>query len=643
MLSIEQADEHGLYIGDEKQIARGEVDKHISSASHLIKGMFTAKGQEQFYLESQAALAEPRERGEITVYSSTQNPTEVQKVVAEALGLGQHQVICTTLRMGGAFGGKETQGTLPAAMAALVAQTTGRPARIVYDKAEDMRITGKRHETKCEYRIGVDNAGKIIAADFTVRSNGGAFADLSTAVLERTMFHLDNAYYLPHVRISARVCRTNLPPNTAFRGFGGPQGMAVIEQAMEHIAQSLGIDAADVRRANLYSFDADPAGCEKQRNVTPYGQTIDDELLPQIFDQLRTSADIDARKKALKAFNAQSATHVRGISMVPVKFGISFTNKSLNQGNALVNVYTDGTVQVSTGATEMGQGVNIKIQQIVADEFGISPGNVVVMPTSTDKNNNTSPTAASASTDINGAAAVHACRQIKERLAQVVMRLLKISNSSALVFEGGSVYATDKPESSIAFAELTKLAHLDRVDLGARGFYATPDINFDHATGKGTPFYYYTNGCCAAQVLIDRYTGELAVERLDVLMDIGQPINWEVERGQVIGGLVQGMGWVTTEKLHYSDDGELHSDSPTTYKIPNISDLPDEFNLDFIDNRLNSKNLRSTKAVGEPPLMLAIAVFTAVKDALGHIENCDTSSLTLPATHEEILRVISQP
>ena len=643
VLSIEQADSLQQYLGDERQIGRGDVATHLASAEHVVEGSFIVGGQEQFYLESQAALAEPRERDEITIYSSTQNPTEVQKVVAETLGLGHHQVVCTTQRMGGAFGGKETQGTLPAAMVALVAQHTRRPARIVYDKAQDMRVTGKRHETLFKYRIGVDDSGCIIAADFIVRSNGGAFMDLSTAVLERTMLHLDNAYYLPHVRITARVCRTNLPPNTAFRGFGGPQGMAAIEYAIETIAQALDLDALDVRKANLYSHATDSSGCETQRNVTPYGQTVEDELLPALFRQLEKTAKVKSRKQQAALFNTESKTHIRGVSMVPVKFGISFTNKSMNQGNALVNVYTDGTVQVSTGATEMGQGVNSKIQQIVAEEFGISPQSVIVMPTSTEKNNNTSPTAASASADINGAAAVHACDQVRERLSEFAATLLPgVDSPENIHFSNGAVYSKPDDSNAIRFAELTRLAHLERIDLGARGFYATPDIDFDRATGKGTPFYYFTNGCCAAEVLIDRFTGELSIEQVDVLMDIGQPINWEIERGQVIGGLVQGIGWVTTEKLHYSDTGELLSDSPTTYKIPNISDLPHRLSIDFIDNRLNAKNIRSTKAVGEPPLMLATAVFTAIMDALNHVGNRDVGKLTLPATHEEILRCISE-
>ncbi|MEM6702762.1 MAG: xanthine dehydrogenase molybdopterin binding subunit [Acidobacteriota bacterium] len=644
ILHLDEADERGDYLGFERFIRRGDVEKGLGAAAHRLDGEFWCNGQEQFYLESQAALAEPRERGEVTVYSSTQNPTEIQKVVAEALGLGQHQVICITQRMGGAFGGKETQAAIPAVMAALVAQHTGRPARVVYGKDDDMQVTGKRHETRVRYRLGFDEQGRIEAADFEVRSNGGAYADLSTAVLERTMLHLDNAYYLPHVQIGARVCRTNLPPNTAFRGFGGPQAMAAVEHAMEEIAVALELDPLDVRRANLYGDEADATGCEEQRNVTPYGQTIEDDFVPEMMERLEQSSEYRARRDEIAVFNEGSKTHLRGLSMVPVKFGISFTNKTLNQGNALVNVYTDGTVQVSTGATEMGQGVNVKIAQIVAEEFGIDPRHVIVMPTSTEKNNNTSPTAASASTDINGTAAVRACGKIRGRLASFAAEQLggEGTSSTDVRFEGGRVFLEGESASGVEFAELTRRAHVERIDLGARGFYATPGVDFDRETGRGTPFFYYTTGWCVAEVLIDRLIGELSVERLDVLMDIGQPIHWEIERGQVIGGLVQGLGWVTTEELVYGDDGRLLSDSPTTYKIPNVSDLPERLTVEFVNNRANWKNLRSTKAVGEPPLMLAVSVFTAVKDALRAVAPGEQVPLRLPATHEEIVRVIEQ-
>ena len=640
VLSIEQAETRGWYLSPERFIRRGNLELGWSEAEHTLSGTFYSAGQEQFYLESQATLAWPGEEGQIWVHSSTQNPTEIQKVIAEVLGLRQHQVVCMTRRMGGAFGGKETQAALPALMAALVTHKTGRPARVVYSKDDDMHVTGKRHPYRTDYRIGFDGDGRIVAADFRLRSNGGAFADLSVAVLERSMLHVDNAYFLPNVSISARVCRTNLPPNTAFRGFGGPQGIAVIENVMEEIAHAIGRDPLDVRRTNLYSAEQGST-----RRTTPYGQTVDNNLLPELFDRLERSSGYRERRRRIAAQESID-THLRGLALVPVKFGISFTNKTLNQANALVNVYTDGTVQLSTGATEMGQGVNVKLAKIVADELGIAAEHVLVMPTSTEKNNNTSPTAASASTDLNGSAAVAACQQIRQRLAGFAADRLDVKgvgeHGRHIRFRDGVVLDERRPERTIPFAELVAAAHVERIDLGARGFYATPDIDFDRDTGRGRPFYYFTTGCCVAEVLVDRLLGELDVVRLDVLMDIGKPLHDQIERGQVIGGLIQGIGWVTTEELVYDDDGRLLSSSPTTYKIPNVSDLPTVFNVDFLDNDLNRHNLRSTKAVGEPPLMLGIAVWAAIKDALSSIAPGRSPDLQLPATHEAILHAVTR-
>ncbi len=643
LLSIDEAVSKGSFLGVERRIDRGDLEAGQRQASQKIQGVFRSNGQDQFYLESQAALAIPEERDTVLIHSSTQNPTEIQKVTAELLGWRQNQVTCVVKRMGGAFGGKETQAALPAAFTALAAHHTGRPVRLVYDKDTDMRITGKRHEYRTEYRVDFDDEGRIWAADFKVHSNGGAFADLSTAVLERTMLHLDNAYYLPNVGISAQVCKTNLPPNTAFRGFGGPQAMAVIENVMEEIAVATGRDASDVRRANLYSDDP-----ESERAVTPYGQRVTNNLLPEIFDRLEETSSYRARRAAIEGANSDLEVSLRGLAMVPVKFGISFTNKTLNQGNALVNVYTDGTVQVSTGATEMGQGVNTKLAQIVAQELGLHWDRVVVMPTSTEKNNNTSPTAASASTDLNGSAAVIACQKIRKRLAELAATLFAdpggglVRSPAHVRFADNRVWDERAPQAKgVTFAELTRIAHVERVDLGARGFYATPGVDFNRDTGKGTPFAYYTTGCCVAEVRIDRLLGTLRLLGLDVLMDIGKPINLGIERGQVIGGLIQGIGWVTTEELVYDHSGALLSHSPTTYKIPNITDLPGRFEVDFLDNDLNRQNLRSTKAVGEPPLMLAIAVWCAIKDALsyaGASGERTIAELSLPATHEEIAR-----
>lgn len=635
ILEIEDAIAAGSYLGPLRKIERGDVDAGFAQSDHVIEGTFRNNGQEQFYFESQACQAIPGEGGQIRLISSTQNPTETQAVAAEVLGLGMHQVVCECKRMGGGFGGKETQSAIPAIMVGMVALKTGRPARIVFRKDTDMLVTGKRHPYVSRYKVGFDASGRINAVKFDFFSNGGAHADLSTSVMERTMLHSDNAYHLPNVSITGQVCKTNLPPNTAFRGFGGPQGVVVIENVMEEIAQTLGIDAVDVRKTNLY-HDGDAS-----RNTTPYGQIVADHVLPEIFDALETSSDYRERVAAIEAFNRTSQTHVKGIAMSGIKFGISFTSKFLNQGNALVNVYTDGTVQVSTGGTEMGQGLNTKIRQLVADEFGIDVDDVMLMSTSTEKNNNTSPTAASAGTDLNGTAAVMACEEIKMRMAAYAVEHLKLAPSpDQIQFVDGTVRGSNL-ESAVPFGKFCDAARRERIDLGQRSFYATPGVDFDRETGRGTPFFYYTMGAAVAEVTIDRFTGDLVVDRIDLLMDIGQSINPGIDDGQVIGGFVQGMGWCTTEELVYDDGGKLLSISPTTYKIPNATDIPKTFNVAYIDNPKHKVNVRLSKAVGEPPLMLGISVWTAAKNAMSFINPDAIADLRLPATGETNLKCMA--
>ncbi len=640
VLDIDTAIAKGQYLGPERRIERGDFSKAYAEAPHHIEGTFESNGQEQFYLESQASIAYPGEHGQLLIESSTQNPTETQAVIAEVLGLGMHEVVVRCKRMGGAFGGKETQAAIPALMAALVTQKTGRPARVVYTKDDDMKVTGKRHPYKTWYQVGFDNDGRLNAVNLSFYSNGGAYADLSTAIMERTLLHADNAYYLPNIRIKGRICKTNIPPNTAFRGFGGPQAIAVIENIMQEVAATLGKDAYEVRRINLYG--------EAPRNTTPYGQEVKNNLLPAIFDRLAQTSDYKTRLAEAEAFNRQSPTHLKGLAMTGVKFGISFTTKFLNQGNALVHVYTDGTVQVSTGATEMGQGVNTKIRQLVADEFGLPIERVLIMTTSTEKNINTSPTAASAGTDLNGTAAVFACRKIKQRTSAFATTLLAelnpdlVPSPEHIRYESGDVFDERAPENRIPFGEFTSKARMARIDLGARGFYATPGIDFDRETGKGNPFYYFTTGAAVTEVLIDRFTGDLRVVGVDLLMDIGRMINPGIDHGQVIGGFVQGMGWCTTENLVYNDTGELLSYSPTTYKIPNITNIPERFNFAFMDNEGNAKNIYSSKAVGEPPLMLGISAWAAAKHALSCVAGTQPVSLRLPATNEEILMCLTR-
>jgi len=644
VLTIEKAREKELFLGPTRRIKRGDVEEGFRTSEHILEGVFENLGQEQFYLESQVAMVFPKENGQLEVHSSTQHPSEVQEVIAHLLGLTMSQVVCICKRMGGGFGGKESQATHPAAMAALVAQKTKRPARIVFNKDLDMQVTGKRHPFKNHFKVGFSKDGVITALKAELFSDGGAKFDLSTAVMARAMCHIDNAYYLDNADIRGTICKTNLPPNTAFRGFGGPQGIATIESIMEEIAAYLQADPLEIRKRNLYGHS--------ERNTTPYGEILFDNNLPLIFAEIESSSDYKIRKQAVDKFNKESQTQLKGISISAVKFGISFNTKFLNQANALVNVYMDGSVQVSTGATEMGQGVNTNIKQLVAGAFDIDPDLVIVMATSTEKNNNTSATAASSATDLNGSAALNACEKIKTALtalaAQHIATIEKdvFPAPNCIVFENGNIFDKRRPNTKLKFKELVKLAYLNRVSLGERGFFATPGLDFSWVAGPektaaGHPFLYYTQGAAIAEVTIDRFTGDLVVDRVDMLMDIGKPINPGIARGQLTGGFVQGMGWVTTECLRYAADGTLQSHSPTTYKIPNIQDTPRIFNVDWID-RENAINVAGTKAVGEPPLCLGIAVWCAVKYALRAVSGKEIPKLILPASNEEIVMRIAE-
>ncbi len=636
IFSIDAAIAANSFLGTSRHLGRGDVDRAFVDAPRAIEGTLDIGGQDHFYLESQIAIAIPGEQRQLTIHSSTQHPSEVQMMVAEVLGIPFNHVICICKRMGGAFGGKETQAAQPAMMAALLAERTGRPVRFAYGKDDDMRFTGKRHPFKAFYKAAFNLDGRIAALDVQLYSNGGCSTDLSFAVLERALLHTDNAYFIPHVRLTGRVCKTNLPSNTAFRGFGGPQGIAVIENVIEEIAASLGVDSYDVRQSNCYGID--------DRNVTPYGQVVRNNTLPELFSTLRADCNYDARRAQIERCNRSSPTTLKGLAVSAVKFGISFTRRTMNQANALVNIYQDGSVIVSTGATEMGQGVHTRVRQIVADELGIGYDRVIVAPTSTDKNNNTSPTAASSGTDLNGAAAADACRRLRARLLTVAANMLArpedglTAEADRITLAEGRAFDTRAPDRSLTFAQVVCQAYELRVSLGERGFYATPGVDFNRDTGRGSPFLYFTNGVACSEVSIDRFTGELSVPRVDLLMDIGKSINPGIDRGQIIGGFVQGMGWVTAEELVYGPKGQLLSNSPTTYKIPNISDIPPIFNVSCLDNPRNDVSLYRSKAVGEPPLLLGLSVWLAVKDALRSLSAPGPMpSLRLPATGEQIL------
>jgi xanthine dehydrogenase large subunit len=610
VFTIDEAKRKQQFIGPTRHIARGDCQKAFANAEHILLGTWINGGQDQFYLESQAAIVYPGEFDQLSVLSSTQNPSEVQEVIAHLLGLPINKVVVTTKRMGGAFGGKECQATHPAAMAALVAHKTRRPARIAYSKDDDMCVTGGRHPFQNDYKVAFTNDGVITAMHVDLFSDGGAYADLSTAVMGRAMTHVDNAYYIPNAQINGTICRTNYPPNTAFRGFGGPQGVATIENIIEEIAHYLKHDPLEIRMKNCYGVN--------DRNITPYNQIVKNNMLPRLFEETARRGNYAQRRKAVTEFNAKSKTHLRGLACTAVKFGISFNTKFLNQANALVNIYLDGSVQVSTGATEMGQGVNTKIRQLVADEFGIDVEHVIVMATSTEKNNNTSATAASSGADLNGSAALDACRKIKARMMEV---------------DAGR---------KLPWRELVNAAYKERVALGDKGFYSTQGIDWDVDKGCGTPFLYFTQGTAISEVEIDRFTGMMRIVRSDLLMDIGKSINPGIDRGQITGAFIQGVGWLTNEEKRWSKDGDVLTHSPTTYKIPNIQDVPEIFNVDTIENNANTVNVASSKAVGEPPLLLGISVFMAVKNALSFVSNGAIPKIDAPATGEEILKRLTE-
>ena len=661
------------FIGSERMIATGDAAAELARSPHRIAGTLEIGGADHFYLESQAAVVYPREDGQLEVHSSTQHPTETQHVVAEACGVSFSDVVCIAKRLGGGFGGKESQAAPIAAYAALIAKRSGRAARLVLSKDDDMIITGKRNPFRIEYQCGFDADGGILALDAMLYANGGAYADLSTAIMERAMLHCDNAYFIPHMRVRGQVCRTNFHPHTAFRGFGGPKGVALIESIIEDIARVIGRDALDVRTLNCYGPGQD---------ITHYGQRVENNHLPDLFATLTDRCDYRNRRAEIATWNSDRAGnpdgHPRGLSLTAVKFGISFTTRFLNQGNALVNLHRDGTVQVSTGAVEMGQGVNTRIAAIVAEQFGLTSDSVRIMPTSTEKNANTSPTAASTGTDINGAAALQACEAICCRLSALAIRLRTIPQESwanktaglgtmpevvvgagvgprgtdehRVEFRGGSVVVTDSSGSAftVGFAELVREAYLNRISVSEYAHYSIPDLGFDKLTGKGRAFLYFTQGVAASEVELDRNTGEVKVRRVDILMDMGRPVNHALDMGQVMGGFVQGMGWVTTEHLVYDNNGKLLSHSPSTYKIPSVQDTPRVFNADLIFNHGNTANVRGSKASGEPPLLLSISVWTAVRDAIMSVRASDASayggqheqlvSLAIPATAERVLR-----
>jgi len=632
VLDVDTAMREESFVLPTNTMSRGDARQAIGNAPHRLQGRFRIGGQDQFYLESHIAFALPREGGDMLVYSSTQHPGEVQHVVAHALGRSSKDVVVECRRMGGGFGGKETQPALFACVAALLATVTGRPVKMRPDRDADMIMTGKRHQQRLDYDVGFDDDGEISGIELTFASHCGMSADLSGPVNDRTMFHSDNAYYLRDVSITSHRCKTNTVSNTAFRGFGGPQGMMAIEYVVDEIARYLGVDPLDVRKKNLYGIG--------ERDTTPYEMKVEDNVLHEIVPGLELSSEYRARRREINEFNETSEVIKRGLALTPVKFGISFTATHFNQAGALLLVYADGTAQLNHGGTEMGQGLFTKVAQVVAEELQIDIGDIRVTASDTAKVPNASATAASSGSDLNGMAALDAARKLRLRLTAFAAETWGVDRSE-VVFDNGEVQIG---EERISFAELANRAWMGRVQLSATGFYRTPKISYDRPTMTGRPFYYFAYGAACSEVVIDLLTGEYRVLRADILHDVGKSLNPAIDLGQIEGGFIQGMGWLTTEELWWDDGGALQTHAPSTYKIPVASDVPEVFNVDlFASGRNREPTIHRSKAVGEPPLMLAISVFHAIKDAVGSVGGHRVSPrLDSPATPEAVLMSLEE-
>ncbi len=632
ILTAEAAVRAQSFVLPTERMQRGNPAAAIATAPHRLSGRIHIGGQDQFYLEGMIAYAVPKEDGTMQVYSSTQHPGEIQHQVAHALDVDANDVVVDCRRMGGGFGGKESQPGLFACIAALFAQKLRRPVKLRADRDDDMMITGKRHDFVTDYEVGFDAAGRILGVEFTLAGRCGYSADLSGSINDRAMFHSDNCYYLGDVGITSYRCKTNTQSNTAFRGFGGPQGMVGIEQVVDEIARFLGKDPLDVRRINFYG--------KTERNVTHYHQTIVDNVIHEIVDELEKSSDYRRRREFIRGWNRGSPYLKRGIALTPVKFGISFTATHLNQAGALIHVYTDGTVLLNHGGTEMGQGLFTKVAQVVAEELAIDVDRIRVTASDTSKVPNASATAASSGTDINGKAAQAAASTLRERLAVFAAGHFKVDVADVR-FANNAVSVGGR---SIPFSELVRLAYFARVSLSATGFYRTPKIGYDRKTWSGNPFYYFCYGAAVSEVVVDTLTGENRLLRVDILHDVGRSINPAIDMGQIEGGFIQGMGWLTMEHLWWNEKGKLMTHAPSTYKIPVANDVPPVFNVKIWEGGANAEDsIYRSKAVGEPPLMLAISVHQAIKDAIASIVDHSTSPrLDTPATAEEILRSVEE-
>ena len=633
ILTIEQALAANSRFEEGPRIyTRGDVDYALPQAEHTLTGSFDIGGQEHFYLEGQAALALPQEDDEMIVHSSTQHPTEIQHKVAEALGLGMHQVRIQTRRMGGGFGGKESQGNALAVACAIAARTTGRPCKMRYDRDDDMVITGKRHDFRITYQVGFDNDGRLLAIDFTHYTRGGWAQDLTLPVADRAMLHADNAYFVPNMRVTSHRLKTNTTSATAFRGFGGPQGMIGIERVMDHVARHLGRDPWDIRRLNFYANANSPTP-----QNTHYGMPVRDFILDDLCDELIDTCGYHARKTEIAAWNENSPLLKRGVAISPVKFGISFTLTHLNQAGALVHVYQDGSIRINHGGTEMGQGLFQKVAQVAASRFGVGMEAIKITATDTAKVPNTSATAASSGSDLNGMAVQIACDTIISRMAEFLAHQYN-KTPDDVVFRDGTVQIGRR---EISFAQAALACYQARVSLSATGFYKTPDVAWDRIAGRGQPFYYFAYGAAVTEVVIDTLTGENRILRTDILHDTGNSLNPALDIGQIEGAYVQGSGWLTTEELVWDDHGRLRTHAPSTYKIPAMADRPDVFNVSLWGRDNPAQTVYRSKAVGEPPFMLGISTYLALVDA---ISACGSgyADLDAPATAQRVLDAIER-
>ncbi len=624
-VTIEQAMSKESFLDQPLEIITGDAESAINAAKNHLSGSLTIGGQEHYYLEGQVALAIPTEDNEMVVYSSTQNPTEVQHLVAHVLNVPHNAIEVITRRMGGAFGGKETDSSQLACICAIFARQTLLPVKARLSRRDDILMTGKRHDFVANYEVGYNDKGQIEGVKIDLAARCGYSLDLSKAILSRALFHADNAYYLPNATFRGFLCKTNTASNTAFRGFGGPQGMLAIENIIEEIANNLGMDSLEVRQVNFYQ--------QKTNNVTPYAQVIEDNIINELTSELVDETGYHKRRQEVQKFNQKSKYLKKGLALSPVKFGISFTTQLLNQAGALVHVYKDGSIYLNHGGTEMGQGLFIKVAQVVANEFGVKLDQVKVSATSTSKVPNTSPTAASSGSDLNGMAAKEACIRIKRNLCAFAVQHFGVDIDD-VKFEDSNVYLGDK---KMTFKEFISLAFLNRVELFSNGFYKTPKIYYDEAKKQGRPFYYYSYGACLSEVIVDCLTGEYKLLAVDILHDVGASLNPAIDMGQIVGGFIQGMGWLCSEELMWDDSGVLLTTGASTYKIPAIGDTPEHFNVKIKPNISNHENtIHKSKAVGEPPLMLALSVWLAIKNAIYNDDNDNKTGLDAPASFEKV-------